>query len=402
MSTCPPGPDAGPLASPGYGPPGLPRDAGDRRPAAADAGGRRPRRGTGGDRRPDKRRGAGEARSSRARSRRPPPRWVWRSPTTWSRATAVGAELGVVVAYGRIIPVAVLDRLPMVNLHFSLLPRWRGAAPVERAILEDDAETGVCLMAVEAGLDTGRDLRRGRPPSIPRGGRRRRAAEHDWSTSVVPSLEDHLSTAGRVCRSPPSRPAIRATPEKIWPARARARLGPTGRRSTCVGLVRLDRAWTTFRGRRSAGAGRRRREPVRSGVGVGPPTRAVAGRGGCRGSGPAWCSAHRPTRGEAADGRRRLAPRRASRRATRPPRAPDRSIGPTPRMPARAGRWPVMAAVERSGPLRRALPTLRVVASVDPLGRLRQPGNERRAASVARGTDWLATSTSWTGISSPT
>ena len=66
-----------------------------------------------------------------------------------------GAELGVVVAYGRIIPVSVLDRLPMVNVHFSLLPRWRGAAPVERAILEGDAETGVCLMAVEAGLDTG-------------------------------------------------------------------------------------------------------------------------------------------------------------------------------------------------------------------------------------------------------
>lgn len=68
---------------------------------------------------------------------------------------AAGAELGVVVAYGRIIPEAVLDQLPMVNLHFSLLPRWRGPAPVERAILEGDAETGVCLMAVEAGLDTG-------------------------------------------------------------------------------------------------------------------------------------------------------------------------------------------------------------------------------------------------------
>src|SRR6202521_2267004 len=66
-----------------------------------------------------------------------------------------GAELGVVVAYGRIIPASVLERLPMVNLHFSLLPRWRGAAPVERAILEGDAETGVCLMAVEKGLDTG-------------------------------------------------------------------------------------------------------------------------------------------------------------------------------------------------------------------------------------------------------
>ena len=70
-------------------------------------------------------------------------------------APGAGAELGVVVAYGRIIPVAVLEELPMVNLHFSMLPRWRGAAPVERAILEGDAETGVCLMAVEAGLDTG-------------------------------------------------------------------------------------------------------------------------------------------------------------------------------------------------------------------------------------------------------
>ncbi len=70
-------------------------------------------------------------------------------------ATGVGAELGVIVAYGRIVPVAVLEQLPMVNLHFSLLPRWRGAAPVERALLEGDSETGVCLMAVEAGLDAG-------------------------------------------------------------------------------------------------------------------------------------------------------------------------------------------------------------------------------------------------------
>jgi len=66
-----------------------------------------------------------------------------------------GAELGVVVAYGRIIPAAVLDRIPMVNLHFSRLPRWRGAAPVERAILAGDAKTAVCLMAVDVDLDTG-------------------------------------------------------------------------------------------------------------------------------------------------------------------------------------------------------------------------------------------------------
>lgn len=65
------------------------------------------------------------------------------------------AELGVVVAYGKILPAALLDRVPMLNLHFSLLPRWRGAAPVERAILAGDERTGVCLMRLEEGLDTG-------------------------------------------------------------------------------------------------------------------------------------------------------------------------------------------------------------------------------------------------------
>jgi methionyl-tRNA formyltransferase len=68
---------------------------------------------------------------------------------------SVDADLGVVVAFGRLIKPHVLDRLPMVNLHFSLLPRWRGAAPVERAILSGDRETGVGVMAVEEGLDTG-------------------------------------------------------------------------------------------------------------------------------------------------------------------------------------------------------------------------------------------------------
>jgi methionyl-tRNA formyltransferase len=68
-----------------------------------------------------------------------------------------GAELGVVVAFGQLIPPSVLAALPSgyVNVHFSLLPRWRGAAPVERAIMAGDAETGVSLMQLEAGLDTG-------------------------------------------------------------------------------------------------------------------------------------------------------------------------------------------------------------------------------------------------------
>jgi methionyl-tRNA formyltransferase len=68
-----------------------------------------------------------------------------------------GATLGVVVAYGQLLRPAFLAALPdgFVNLHFSLLPRWRGAAPVERAVLAGDRETGVCLMRVDEGLDTG-------------------------------------------------------------------------------------------------------------------------------------------------------------------------------------------------------------------------------------------------------
>ncbi|MCZ7526082.1 MAG: methionyl-tRNA formyltransferase [Acidimicrobiia bacterium] len=70
---------------------------------------------------------------------------------------ASGATLGVVVAFGQLLPSALLEALPLgfVNVHFSLLPRWRGAAPVERAVLAGDRETGVCIMAVEEGLDTG-------------------------------------------------------------------------------------------------------------------------------------------------------------------------------------------------------------------------------------------------------
>src|SRR3954451_9029726 len=66
-------------------------------------------------------------------------------------------DLAVVVAFGQLLPSALLDAVPagFVNVHFSLLPRWRGAAPVERAILAGDRETGVCLMRIEPSLDTG-------------------------------------------------------------------------------------------------------------------------------------------------------------------------------------------------------------------------------------------------------
>jgi methionyl-tRNA formyltransferase len=64
-------------------------------------------------------------------------------------------DYGVVVAFGAMVPPSVLEHLTMCNLHFSLLPRWRGAAPVERAILAGDEVTGVCAMRLEPTLDTG-------------------------------------------------------------------------------------------------------------------------------------------------------------------------------------------------------------------------------------------------------
>ena len=67
------------------------------------------------------------------------------------------ADIAVVVAYGLILPQAILDAPTQgcLNIHASLLPRWRGAAPIHRAIMAGDAETGVCIMQMEAGLDTG-------------------------------------------------------------------------------------------------------------------------------------------------------------------------------------------------------------------------------------------------------
>ena len=79
---------------------------------------------------------------------------------------ALAADVAVVAAYGLILPQAVLDapRLGCLNVHGSLLPRWRGAAPIQRAILAGDAETGVGIMQMEAGLDTGPVLLEERTP----------------------------------------------------------------------------------------------------------------------------------------------------------------------------------------------------------------------------------------------
>ncbi len=85
-----------------------------------------------------------------------------RSDAARAEFNAFGADVAVVVAYGLILPQAILDapRFGCLNIHASLLPRWRGAAPIHRAIMAGDDETGVCIMAMDAGLDTGAVLLR--------------------------------------------------------------------------------------------------------------------------------------------------------------------------------------------------------------------------------------------------
>jgi methionyl-tRNA formyltransferase len=86
--------------------------------------------------------------------------------TAQEKIAAVRADVMVVAAYGLIVPQVVLDmpRFGCINIHGSLLPRWRGAAPIQRALLAGDQETGVCIMQLEAGLDTGPVLLRAACP----------------------------------------------------------------------------------------------------------------------------------------------------------------------------------------------------------------------------------------------
>jgi methionyl-tRNA formyltransferase len=111
---------------------------------------------------PDRRRGRGGATVPSPVKRAAlelglPVRTPERAREVTDEVAASGAELGAVVAFGQLLPEPLFSAVPLgfVNVHFSLLPRWRGAAPVERAILAGDRETGVCIMQIEKSLDTG-------------------------------------------------------------------------------------------------------------------------------------------------------------------------------------------------------------------------------------------------------
>lgn len=158
----------------------------------------------------------------------------------------IDAELAVVVAFGRIIPASVLNELPMVNVHFSLLPRWRGAAPVERAILAGDSETGVCLMQVAEGLDTG-DVYAVR--SVPMDDdvtlSALRARLVDTACELlVDTVQDGLAGLPQAV---PQRGEVTVA-EKI--TKEDLHLDWSQPAEQLHRVVRLEHAWTTFRGKR--------------------------------------------------------------------------------------------------------------------------------------------------------
>lgn len=156
---------------------------------------------------------------------------------------AAAADLGVVVAFGQILKRPLLEALPMINIHFSLLPRWRGAAPVERALLAGDAATGVCVMAVEEGLDTGAVYAR-EEIAIRR-------------TSTAAELREQLTQIGSRLLVETLRGGLGRPTPQVGPTTYAEKLSPT---DLCLQwersaeelsrVVRVGGAWTTFRGAR--------------------------------------------------------------------------------------------------------------------------------------------------------
>ena len=139
---------------------------------------------------------------------------------------------GVVVAFGQILPESLFTAVPLgfVNVHFSLLPRWRGAAPVERAILAGDAETGVCIMAIAKGLDTGDVYARVATPIARRRDRGRAAASGSSS-----SARTSCSTPSRTWRrSRPSRRAASPPTPTSSPSTSSSSTGRARRQSSCA------------------------------------------------------------------------------------------------------------------------------------------------------------------------
>jgi methionyl-tRNA formyltransferase len=182
-----------------------------------------------------------------------------------------GADAAVVVAYGLILPKAVLDapRLGCFNVHASLLPRWRGAAPIHRAIMAGDAESGVTIMQMDEGLDTGAMAMR---EALPIGADMTTGELHDVLAGLGARLMPvALSAAERGSLTLTPQPAEGVTyAEKISKAEARIHWGKTARdvHNHIRGLSPFPGAWFEFEGVRV--------KALRSTLGVGSGAPGVA------------------------------------------------------------------------------------------------------------------------------
>jgi methionyl-tRNA formyltransferase len=130
-----------------------------------------------------------------------------RDPTVQAACAGIGADLAVVAAYGLLLPQPVLEapRLGCINLHASLLPRWRGASPIQHALLAGDAETGISIFQMEAGLDTGPVLAMARlaiPPDATAGSLHDALADLA-ARIVVPAVDDLAAGRARATPQPP-------------------------------------------------------------------------------------------------------------------------------------------------------------------------------------------------------
>ena len=167
-----------------------------------------------------------------------------RDPAEHAAFAALDADIAVVAAYGLILPRPVLDapRHGCINIHASLLPRWRGAAPIQRAILAGDRETGVCIMRMEEGLDTGPVLLRA---AMPIGDEATAGALHDALAALGARLvvEALRGVAAGTLRAEPQPEAGVTYASKI--AKEEARLGWT---RPATELARAVRGFNPFPG----------------------------------------------------------------------------------------------------------------------------------------------------------
>jgi methionyl-tRNA formyltransferase len=175
-----------------------------------------------------------------------------KSPEAQAALAALKPDLMIVAAYGLILPQTVLDipRLGCLNIHASLLPRWRGAAPIQRALLAGDAETGIGIMRMEAGLDTGPVLLEKRTPISPSD---TAGTLHDrlaalGAEAIVETVE-RLSRGETIVERPQASDGVTYA-SKINPAEARIdwRAGAAAIERQVRAFNPNPGAWTTWRG----------------------------------------------------------------------------------------------------------------------------------------------------------